>query len=81
MLQGVRTFLFSLSSFWPLADRFTSAGTPATERWEGGGQLHCSSREKKTRSLSVFNNKLVRIDCYVNINNFVIETLSLFAIV
>lgn len=32
MLEGVHTFLFSLSSFGPCADRFTSGGTPASER-------------------------------------------------
>lgn len=52
VLQGVHTFLFSLSSFWPLADRFTSGGTPATERREKS--LHCSSGEESEVSLSFF---------------------------
>lgn len=51
VLQGVHTFLFSLSSFWPLADRFTSGGTPATERREKKPPLFKWRRE---RGLSLF---------------------------
>lgn len=47
VLQAVRTFLFSLSSFWPLADRFTSAGTRATERGGGGPPLFKWIEENK----------------------------------
>lgn len=70
MLQGVHTFLFSLSLFWPGADRFTSGGTPASERKNGP---HCSNGALVERTQGLFfeeNNKGVIMDRNINsINN------------
>lgn len=76
MLQGVHTFLFSLSSFWPRADRFTSGGTPASEREKWPPLFKWGSGGKKTGAFFFEeNNKGVIMDSIINsINNLVIET-------
>lgn len=77
MLQGVRTFLFSLSLFWPSADRFTSGGTPESEREKWPPLFKWGSSGKKTEPFFFLeeNNKGVIMDCNINsINNLITET-------
>lgn len=80
VLQGVHTFLFSLSSLWPHADRFTSGGTPASEREKRPPLFKCGSSGKKTGGFFFLfffdeNNRGEIMDCNINsINNLAIET-------
>lgn len=84
MLQGVHTFLFSLSLFWPCTDRFTSGGTPESEREKWPPLFKWGSSGKKTEGFFFFfeeeeNNKGVIMDCNINsINNLVIEMCVYF---
>lgn len=57
VLEGVHTFLFSLSLFWPTTDRFTSRGTPAFEREKWSPLFKGGSSGRKTQAFFEENNK------------------------
>ncbi len=60
VLQGVHTFLFSLSSFWPRADRFTSGGTPASERGKKASIVQTGALVERKQGLFFFLMKITR---------------------